>query len=187
VFRRPPSRCNQARWVAHPTTRGTCSVNSCQVGGPAGSDINTKIYEFGWEAGILFAYFKKPNKHGLFSRKPRRASNLAFSSSFVGVRLFTSVFVFCQRNDTRNDTRRETLLRESSTSIWKATLKDLPFAQPIFGELGFQSAPQASASTRSAMHSQESKADGSVGIGFNERAVRAAHFGRLCPQLNHKH
>ena len=33
--------------------------------------------------------------------------NLAFSSSFAGFRLFTSVVVLSQRNDTRNDTRRE--------------------------------------------------------------------------------
>jgi hypothetical protein len=129
----------------------------------------------GWEAGILFAYFKKPNKHGLFSRKPRRASNLAFSSSFVGVRLFTSVFVFCQRNDTR----RETLLRESSTSIWKATLKDLPFAQPIFGELGFQSAPQASASTRSAMHSQESRRTDQSGSGLTSGPSEPAFWSAM--------
>src|SRR5262245_11966898 len=65
--------------------------------------------ELGWEAGILLAYFKKPNKDGPFSRKPRGTSNLASSSSFVGFRLLASICVLCPRNDTRHDTRRERL------------------------------------------------------------------------------
>ena len=59
--------------------------------------------------GVFSPISGNPNEDGRVSRKPRGASNLAFSSSFVGFRLFASIFVLCQRNDTRNDTRRERL------------------------------------------------------------------------------
>jgi hypothetical protein len=65
--------------------------------------------DLGWEAGILFANVKKDQQRRPFSHKPRGASSLAFSSVSVDLRLFTSVFVRCQRNDTRNDTRRNRL------------------------------------------------------------------------------
>ncbi len=59
--------------------------------------------------GFFWPIARNPNRDRLFSRKPRGTSHLAFSSSFGGFRLFASVFVLCQRNDTRNDTRREGL------------------------------------------------------------------------------
>src|SRR3972149_4121958 len=71
---------------------------------------NLKIRRrFGGEGGSLYARFKKLNKDGLFSLKPHDTSDLAFSDSFVRFRPFASVCGFCQRNDTRNVTRREHL------------------------------------------------------------------------------
>jgi hypothetical protein len=65
--------------------------------------------EVGWEAGILFTEAKKRHRYRHSSLKPRGINNLAFSPCFDGFRLFASVFVLCQPNDTRNDTRCERL------------------------------------------------------------------------------
>jgi hypothetical protein len=59
--------------------------------------------------GVSWSISRNTNKDGPFSRKPRHASNFASSSSFVFFRRFASVFGFCQRNDTHNDTRHEGL------------------------------------------------------------------------------
>src|SRR5438552_526639 len=59
--------------------------------------------------GFFWPISRNPNKDGLFSNKPHDINNFAFSSSFVGFRLLASIFVLCQHNDTRNDTRREGL------------------------------------------------------------------------------
>ena len=64
-------------------------------------------FELGWEAGSLCPGFRNLNKDGPFQHNSHEASDLAFSDSFVGFRLFASVFRFCQRNDTRNVTRRK--------------------------------------------------------------------------------
>src|SRR3989338_6726265 len=59
--------------------------------------------------GFFQAASRNPSKDGPFQPNSHSASDLAFADSFVGSRLFASVFSFCQRNDTRNDTRREGL------------------------------------------------------------------------------
>jgi hypothetical protein len=56
--------------------------------------------------GFFSPISRNPNKDGRFSRKPRGTSDLAFSYSFVGFRLFAPIVVLCQCNDTHNDTRR---------------------------------------------------------------------------------
>ena len=72
------------------------------------SECGSRI-ELGWEAGSLYARFKKLNKDGLFSLKPHDTSDLAFSDSFIRFHPFASVFGFCQCNDTRNVTRFDRL------------------------------------------------------------------------------
>jgi hypothetical protein len=61
--------------------------------------------------GVFQLASRNTNKDGAFSLKPHDRSDLASSDPFVGFRLFASVCEFCQRNDTRNDTR-ENVLRE---------------------------------------------------------------------------
>ena len=64
--------------------------------------------------GFLERASKKPYKDGPISRKPRDPSDLASSDSFVGFRLFASIFGSCRRNDTRNVTRPSAFPHESS-------------------------------------------------------------------------
>src|SRR5437870_330278 len=59
--------------------------------------------------GVSAAVLENPNEDGRFQHNSYDVSELAFSDSFVGSCLFASVFEFCQRNDTRNDTRTECL------------------------------------------------------------------------------
>jgi hypothetical protein len=59
--------------------------------------------------GVSALASRNLNKHGPFQANSHSASDLAFSDSVIGFRPFASVFGFCQRNDTRNDTRRERL------------------------------------------------------------------------------
>jgi hypothetical protein len=69
----------------------------------------TRVSNLAGRQGFSRPVSRNTNKDGLFSRKRRGTSNLGSSSSFVGFRLFASVFVLCQLNDTRNDTRRNRL------------------------------------------------------------------------------
>ena len=59
--------------------------------------------------GVFAPAFRNPNKNWPFHHNSYDASELAFLDSFVRFRPFASVFVFCQRNDTRDDTRRKGL------------------------------------------------------------------------------
>ncbi len=59
--------------------------------------------------GFFSPISRNANKDWPISRKPRDTNNLAFSSCCVGFRPFASIFVLCQHNDTRNDTRRNRL------------------------------------------------------------------------------
>jgi hypothetical protein len=74
---------------------------------------------------------RNPNECGFFHWNSRRANDLASSNSFVGLPLFASVFWFCQRNDTRNDTRRGRLpessprtgMSERARSLYRASFR----------------------------------------------------------------
>jgi hypothetical protein len=57
--------------------------------------------------GFFAATLRNPDKDRLFSHKPQHTSILASSSSLVEWRLFASVFVSCQHDDTRDDIRTE--------------------------------------------------------------------------------
>src|ERR1700704_6406781 len=59
--------------------------------------------------GVFTAVFRNPNKDRRFQHNWHDVSELAISNFFVDSRLLASVFGFCQRNDTRNDTRPERL------------------------------------------------------------------------------
>ena len=50
--------------------------------------------------GVFTAVFRNPKKDERFQHNSHDVSELAFSDSFVGSRLFASVFGFCQCNDT---------------------------------------------------------------------------------------
>jgi hypothetical protein len=65
---------------------------------------------------------RNPNRHGLFQRNSHNASSLAFANSVAGSYRFASICGFCQRNDTRNDTRRNRL-RGSSSMICAQTFQ----------------------------------------------------------------
>jgi hypothetical protein len=73
----------------------------------------TRVSNLAGRQGVFRPISRNPNKDGRFQDNSHKVSELAFSDSFVGPRLFASVFGFCQCNDTRNDTRRERL-RSSS-------------------------------------------------------------------------
>jgi hypothetical protein len=72
--------------------------------------------------GVRFA-FKTPqtlthlNEDQPFSFKAHASSDFASWHLFVGFRLFAFVFGFCQRDDTRNVTRREGLRKLSCQRI----------------------------------------------------------------------
>ena len=68
--------------------------------------------------GVEAVVFKKP---GAFSINVFQTSNLPPLDCFVDCRWFASVFGFCQRNDTRNVTRRE---RHPEFSLQKLALED---------------------------------------------------------------
>lgn len=70
--------------------------------------------------GVFEPASQNPNKDGPFQPNSHNASDLAFADSFVRLRLFASVFGFCQRNDTRNVTRRDRL-RGSFSRIFSQT------------------------------------------------------------------
>src|SRR5438128_2712009 len=70
--------------------------------------------------GVSAPVSRNPKKDGPFQPNPYEASDLAFPDSFVGFRLFASVFRFCPRNDTRNVTRREGLPEFSCQRIFGA-------------------------------------------------------------------
>ncbi len=57
--------------------------------------------------GVFKPVSRNPNNYWPFSLKPHVSSNLGFADSVVGSHPFASVCGFCNRNDTRNDTRRE--------------------------------------------------------------------------------
>jgi hypothetical protein len=59
--------------------------------------------------GVFPLALRNPNKDRHFHNKSHDASNLALADSFARFRLFASVCEFCQRNVTRNVTRRERL------------------------------------------------------------------------------
>jgi hypothetical protein len=81
--------------------------------------------------GVSTAAFENLNKDGPFSLKPHDPNDLAFSDSFVGFRLFASVFEFCQRNDTRNVTHRESLLSFSRRELYAQSLR-LPQHKAVY-------------------------------------------------------
>jgi hypothetical protein len=81
-------------------------------------------FELGWEAGILSAGMRNSNKDGPLRGDPHQANNLAFSDSFVGFRLFAPVFGFCQRSDTRNDTRTKDFELCAHRDLQSATRND---------------------------------------------------------------
>ena len=55
--------------------------------------------------GVSAAGLENPNEYVLSGHNSHDVSELAFSDSRVGSRLFATVFGFCQRNDARNVTR----------------------------------------------------------------------------------
>ena len=67
----------------------------------------TRVSKLAGRQGVFTAAFRDPNRDGRFQHNSHDVSELAFLGFFVGSRLFASVFGFCQRNDTRNDTRRD--------------------------------------------------------------------------------
>jgi hypothetical protein len=77
---------------------------------PMKSTENLRIFEemkMAGRQGVSAVAFRNSNKHEPFQRNWHEVSDLTFSDSFVGFRLFTVVFRFFQRNDTRNVARRE--------------------------------------------------------------------------------
>jgi hypothetical protein len=73
--------------------------------------------------GVSAAALGNPNRDNELRRKPLDRSDLAFSDSFVGFHLFASIFWFCQRNDTRNVTHRESLLSFSRRELYAQSLR----------------------------------------------------------------
>jgi hypothetical protein len=69
---------------------------------------------------------RNPNEYRLFQWNSRNASDLAFSNSFVGFRLFATFVVFCQRNDTRNDTRTRVPPKGSRSNPFEVFVSNLP-------------------------------------------------------------
>jgi hypothetical protein len=91
------------------------------LGAKCSKELRRSIF-IGWEAGSLCRCPQKSQETWAFSINVFQGSDLPPLDDFVGFRLFASVFGFCQRNDTRNVTRRERL---PSSLVRNSRLKTL--------------------------------------------------------------
>lgn len=73
--------------------------------------------------GVFQPISRNRNEYGLFSHNSCEASDLAFADFFVRLRLFAWVFGFCQRHDTRNDTRGNVLREDLRGRCTPAALR----------------------------------------------------------------